>query len=88
MCQSMSYFPSFQVIVSTADKAPTNMRFVSFHRNGEIRHKAKNLFAKDRWVFFISDAPHLLKTIRNNVEASKNHYRATRKLWVGVPANL
>lgn len=40
--------------------------------------KALNLFAPDRHVFFLSDPPHLIKTVRNNLEASGGR---TRLLW-------
>ena len=35
----------------------------------------------DQPLFFISDPPHLIKTLRNNLESSK--FGGTRCLWVG-----
>ena len=45
-------------------------------------HKANNPFATDekRDTFFFSDAPHLIKTIRNNL-ANSGSGLSTRLLW-------
>ena len=46
----------------------------------DVCYKAVNLFAPERHVYFFSDAPHLIKTVRNNLESSG---KATRLLWNG-----
>ena len=57
------------------------------HADERIVHKTKNLYAaEDRDLFFISDAPHLLKTIRNNLEHSRSG--GTRCLWVSFIDNV
>lgn len=66
------------MIASTSDKAAANQRLIKMHGNF---YKAVNLFAPERDVFFFSDAPHLIKTVRNNL-ASSGWGRRTRHLWV------
>jgi len=41
-------------------------------------YKVKNPYCLDRHVFFMSDPPHLMKTVRNAWSSSK------RKLWVSL----
>ena len=57
-------------MVSTSDKAGPNMRLYQLHATGDedlgVVHKTVNVYAPDRSIFFISDAPHLLNTFRNN----------------------
>ena len=62
------------VIAATADGATANRRLFKMHEEmGEINHdngkdviyRVQNIYATDRYIFFISDAPHLLKTCRN-----------------------
>ena len=64
----------------TADGASPNRRLFKIHtpfRSSVIKHKVKNPCAHDgRDLYFISDPPHLLKTIRNCM-ASR-----ARRLWV------
>ena len=56
------------------------------HGDG-IVHQTVNPFAADgRPIFFISDPPHLIKTIRNNLSNSKSG--GSRCLWVGLKKNL
>ena len=69
-----------QVIMSTSDKAGANLRLISMQT--EHGYRTKNLYAEDRYLYFMSDVPHLLKTIRNNFESSKSYPSATRHLWV------
>lgn len=65
-------------MISTSDKAPSNQKLVTFHGT----HKAVNMYAPDRCLYFMSDVPHLIKTIRNCFESSTNKPKATRHLWV------
>ena len=45
----------------------------------EIVHKTKNPFTEeDRYIYFFSDPPHLMKTIRNCWESKSRH------LWVSI----
>ena len=69
----------FCVLGLTCDGATPNRRFWKLHseRDDELTYKVPNPFANDgRHLHFISDPPHLLKTIRNSFCNSK------RKLWV------
>lgn len=68
-----------KVVSSTSDKATPNQRLYDMQGEGHT-YKTVNLHARDREVFFISDAPHLMKTVRNNLSnsgAGKN----TRYMW-------
>ena len=64
-----------KVLYITADGATSNRRFFKLHNPASpLVHKTENPYDPDRFVYFISDPPHLLKTARNCW--SKN------KLWV------
>lgn len=57
-----------KVIVSTSDKASPNQRLYQIHGNAdEICHKTANFMDTDRFIYFFSDVPHLIKTLRNNI---------------------
>ena len=57
-----------KVIASTSDKASPNQRFYQIHgKPKEICYKTCNFYAPDREIFFFSDVPHLMKTVRNNL---------------------
>ncbi|KAK7112467.1 hypothetical protein V1264_011920 [Littorina saxatilis] len=71
----------WKVVASTSDKASPNQRLYQLHQVpgvSDVCFKAVNLHAPEREVFFISDAPHLIKTVRNNLESSGKN---TRLLW-------
>lgn len=68
-----------RVLALTCDGASTNRRLWKLHSDGDgVIHKVNNIFAPEavRPLFFISDHPHLLKTIRNC------WWNTKRKLWV------
>ena len=59
-----------KVICVTADGASNNRKFFRMHHDKKdpttFTYKAQNPFSNDnRWLFFIADPPHLIKTIRN-----------------------
>ena len=64
------------VVATTCDGASDNRRLFSLHdRLKKMVYKTRNVYSKhDDPVFFISDPPHLIKTIRNCFERGK--------LWV------
>lgn len=67
-----------------ADGASSNRRFFRMHhaKEGEIIYQVKNLYScDDRYLYFISDTPHLLKTTRNCWSNSFGHSNK-RALWV------
>jgi hypothetical protein len=68
-----------KVVSSTSDKATPNQRLYDMQGAGQA-YKTVNLFASDREVFFISDAPHLMKTVRNNL-ANSGSGTNTRYVW-------
>ena len=69
-----------KVTGATFDGATPNRRFLKLHgpvRKGSILHKVKNPYTKEkREIFFFSDPPHLMKTVRNCWSSE------ARKLWV------
>lgn len=70
-----------QVLAATADGASTNRRLMKIHKlrhkRGEITYKVINPYAAEkRYLYFFSDPPHLLKTLRNAWASAKRH------LWV------
>lgn len=72
---------NLKVIASSSDKATPNQRLYDMHGIGSDTYKTINLFARDREVFFISDPPHLMKTLRNNLSNSGSG-KSTRYLWL------
>ena len=66
-----------KVIAATADGASSNRSFFQLCSQSSTEHKTRNPFADDgRMIYFFSDPPHLLKTIRNCLASKK------RDLWV------
>lgn len=69
----------FKVIAVTADGASTNHRFFQLH-NLSARvtpHMTINPYAcEECYIYFFSDVPHLLKTVRNGLASN------TRYLWI------
>ena len=69
-----------KVIAITADGASVNRKFFRMH--GKESYKTTNPFtSEDRYIYFLSDVPHLLKTTRNCFCHSFGHGK-TRTLWV------
>ena len=57
-----------KVIASTSDKASPNQRLYQIHgQPDQICYKTIHFYAPDREIFFFSDVPHLIKTVRNNL---------------------
>ena len=72
-----------KVLYITSDGASPNRRFICLHGNdpNSVVYRADNIYAEDsRYIYFISDAPHLLKTTRNCFSNSFSH-KKTRKMW-------
>ena len=66
MCVHFVLFP-LQVMGATFDGASVNRRLVKIHNpDAQLVHKVPNIYAGDgRELFFFSDPPHLIKTVRN-----------------------
>ena len=81
----------FNVHALVCDGASSNRSFFEMHRmeNGEnvsvdgVVYWSYNPCHPDRKVYFISDPPHLMKTLRNNLENSGGN-KATRRLMVSL----
>lgn len=64
-----------KMIAVTCDGASTNRKLFSMHSRMtsendlnpsiEVTYRTRNLFSPDRYIYFISDPPHLIKTARN-----------------------
>ena len=75
----------FKVIALTGDGASCNRKYFKLHSNDEdeVCYKTINPYSDEkRYIYFISDVPHLMKTVRNCWSHSFGH-GCTRKLWVG-----
>jgi len=74
------------VIAATSDGASPNRRFYRLHKpldgdaDGDLCYRTINLYAPHRFIFFISDAPHLIKTTRNCLRSSGSG-TCTRYMW-------
>ena len=74
----------FKVMALTADGASCDRNFFKMHKHNEdeIVYKSPNVFSKEkRDIYFFSDVPHLIKTVRNCWENSFAH-KFTRALEV------
>ena len=67
------------VIAAVSDGASQNRTFhrmhsgLDDHPDADFVYKTINLFAPDRYIYFIADAPHLVKTARNALYHSGIH---------------
>lgn len=71
----------FKVMATTFDGASVNRRLVKIHGLGshDLVYKVRNPHAsEERYLYFFSDPPHLMKTVRNAWASPKRH------LWVSV----
>jgi len=76
----------FRVMGITADGASHNRKFFRMHKasnsDSSYVYKTENPFSEEeRFIYFFSDPPHLIKTARNCLSHSHGH-GYTRKLWV------
>ena len=70
-----------KVLYICCDGASPNRRFFEMHDiNNKTCYRTKNPFDLSRYVYFISDPPHLLKTTRNCFSNSNAHFKS-RHLW-------
>ena len=55
------------VIAFSCDGASPNRKFYKMHASSSdgVVHKTRNPFCEDRYIYFICDVPHLMKTTRN-----------------------
>lgn len=74
------------VIASTSDGASPNRRLYRMHKpldnnaEDDLCYRTINLYAPQRYIYFFSDAPHLVKTTRNCLYSS-GHGSCTRYMW-------
>ena len=73
----------FKVMALTGDGASCNRKFFKMHQTSEdFVHKTANIYSSDNHsLYFFSDVPHLIKTVRNCWANSFAHSH-TRKLQV------
>ena len=76
----------FKVLATICDGAANNRRFIHMHGTpkSSLVYKTKNLYSleKDRYLYFMIDVPHLMKTTRNCWSNPK------RNLWVSVHKHI
>ena len=70
----------FRVLAATCDGASCNRKLFQMHNPKEkLVYKTINVYSPDRHpIYFISDPPHLIKTLRNCLANVKRH------LWVSI----
>lgn len=74
------------VIAATSDGASPKRRFYRLHRpldgdtDAHVCYRTVNLYAPHRFIYFFSDAPHLVKTTRNCLLHSDSG-TCTRYMW-------
>lgn len=74
------------VVAATSDGASPNRRFYRIHKpldgdaEKDVCYRTVNLYAPHRFVYFFSDAPHLVKTTRNCLLHSGSG-TCTRYMW-------
>ena len=74
------------VIAATSDGASANRRLYRLHKpldgnsDTDVCYRTINLFAPHRFIYFFSDAPHLVKTTRNCLMHSGS-VKSTRCVW-------
>ena len=71
-----------KVLFITCDGASPNRNVFHLHGNGDIFHCTRNPYSPTRFIYFISDVPHLLNTARNCFSNSMSH-RNSHSLWRG-----
>ena len=89
ICESQC---TLKVVAATGDGASANRKFFKMHftltpdelnADIDVVYKTKNLFSDDnRYIYFISDPPHLVKTARNCLSKSGTA-KGTRFMWNG-----
>ena len=76
-----------KVICATCDGASVNRTFFKCHEHmddnlSEVVYRTINIMADDeRYIYFFSDPPHLIKTARNCLHRSSSSPTATRHLF-------
>ena len=74
------------VIGATADGASQNRKLFNMHKSldgnagKDVCYRTTNLYAPERYIYFFSDAPHLVKTARNCLYHSGSS-SCTRYMW-------
>ena len=76
------------VIAAVSDGASSNRMFFKMHdktsnldSSSTVTYRSINCYARDRYLYFFADAPHLMKTLRNAMYHS--HDLGSRHLWNG-----
>ena len=79
---------NLKVIAATCDGASPNRKLFRMHSHMtcndtddvDVIYKVLNMYSPDRYIYFISDPPHLIKTSRNCLSNSGSG-RGTRFMW-------
>ena len=71
---------------ATSNGASTNRRFYRMHKDldgnsqSDVCYQTINLYGKKRFIYFITDPPHLVNTVRNCLHHSGDG-KQTRYMW-------
>ena len=77
----LEFICNLWVVAATSDGASPNRKFFQMHREGsEICYKTVNICEPSRYIYWFSDAPHIMKTTRN-CWASSGAGKCTRYMW-------
>ena len=82
---SLLHSYGFEIILVCCDGASTNRTFYTMNTNNQFHSEGSNPFT-NKPIFFMSDPPHLMKKLRNNVFNSgfkEKNKRFTRKMTNG-----
>ena len=81
---------NLKVIAATADRASQNRKFFRMHKylcgdtDANVIYPTKNNHTKEMgFIYFVVDAPHLVRTVRNGFYHSGSG-RGTRYMWSNV----
>ena len=75
----LEYTCNLPVIAAVSDGVSQNRTFYKMHSSlddhpdADVVYKTVNLFAPERYIYFMADAPHLMKTARNAFYPSGIH---------------
>lgn len=80
-------YPRFKLLSITCDGLAANHLFFKLHGadTSQLQYKAKDPFDPDNFVYFLIDPPHLMKTMKNNLEKSSTAEDAIKTLEYRLP---
>lgn len=83
---ALAHFATSGITAATSDGASPNRRFYRLHKElnagagGDLCYRTVNFYAPHHFIYFFSDAPHLVKTTRNCLKSSGSG-TCSRHMW-------